>query len=99
MDPTGAADAVDQQVQAAFDQAAAEVVTLPERPAGDDLLELYSLYKQAQDGDCGGDRPGFTDFVGRAKHDAWTGLAGMSREAAMRAYVRKVEELKAAGGN
>jgi diazepam-binding inhibitor (GABA receptor modulating acyl-CoA-binding protein) len=39
-------------------------------------LALYALFKQASDGDVKGKRPGFTDFVGRAKYDAWAALSG-----------------------
>jgi len=35
-----------------FDQAAEDVKNLNSTPADNDLLELYSLYKQAKVGDC-----------------------------------------------
>jgi acyl-CoA-binding protein len=57
----------------------------------DTMLELYALYKQATGGDCTGARPGMLDLRGRAKHDAWAHRAGMSRDAAMEAYVALVE--------
>lgn len=50
-------------------------------------LRAYSLYKQATIGDVQGSRPGFFDQVGRAKYDAWTGVKGMEKSAAMNAYV------------
>lgn len=53
----------------------------------DTLLELYALYKQATAGDVSGARPGMMDLKGRAKFDAWTRRKGMSRDAAMQAYV------------
>ncbi len=77
-----------------FAAAAEEVQQLPERPDNADLLRLYALYKQASEGDVAGKRPGLTDFVGRAKHDAWAGVAGMSADDAMQAYVDLVESLK-----
>jgi all-trans-retinol dehydrogenase (NAD+) len=70
-----------------FEQAAEEVQHLPERPGNDVLLQLYALYKQATEGDVTGRRPGFTDFRGRAKYDAWAGVRGTSQEEAMEAYV------------
>jgi diazepam-binding inhibitor (GABA receptor modulating acyl-CoA-binding protein) len=41
-----------------------------------------------------GARPGFTDFVGRAKHDAWAKLKGTGRDQAMRDYIALVARLR-----
>jgi len=49
-----------------FDAAAEAVKTVEERPDNDTMLRLYSLYKQATEGDVKGDKPGFFDFVGTA---------------------------------
>lgn len=76
-----------------FEQASRDVKTLPERPSNDDMLELYALYKQGSSGDVTGERPGFMDFVGGAKYDAWSKLEGMSREDAMQKYIDKVKTL------
>ena len=65
------------------------------KPDNADLLKLYALFKQGSEGDAAGKRPGLTDFVGRAKYDAWTSVSGMAREDAMRAYIDLVEALKA----
>ena len=54
-----------------FESAVASVKELTEDPGNDVKLKLYALYKQATEGDVSGKRPGFTDFVGRAKYDAW----------------------------
>lgn len=77
-----------------FKTAQADVQRLSERPDNDTLLELYSFYKQATDGDVTGDKPGAFDFKARAKYDAWEARKGMKREIAMKAYVRLVEHLK-----
>ena len=77
-----------------FEQAQKDVQDLDERPDNDTLLELYSFYKQATDGDVSGDRPGPFDFKARAKHDAWADRKGMSQDAAMKSYVKLVEHLK-----
>jgi acyl-CoA-binding protein len=53
----------------------------------DVLLELYALYKQATTGNTTGDRPGMLDIKGRAKYDAWAKRKGMTKDAAMQAYV------------
>lgn len=53
----------------------------------DTLLELYALYKQATTGDVAGSRPGMMDLKGRAKYDAWSKRKGMTKDAAMQAYI------------
>lgn len=67
---------------------------LRSKPDDDTLLELYSYYKQATDGDVYGARPGPFDFVARAKYDAWQARRGVEKDAAMRSYVKLVEHLK-----
>ncbi len=76
-----------------FSTAQARVKTLKQTPASDELLELYSLYKQATEGDVRGTRPGMLDFKGRAKYDAWSARRGTTRERAMESYVAVVERL------
>jgi diazepam-binding inhibitor (GABA receptor modulating acyl-CoA-binding protein) len=77
-----------------FETAVAESKQLPEKPDNMTLLKIYALYKQASSGDANGDRPGMTDFVGRAKWDAWNGLKGQTPEQAMQAYIDLIESLK-----
>jgi diazepam-binding inhibitor (GABA receptor modulator, acyl-CoA-binding protein) len=79
-------------LQEDFEAAVKRVNGLPNAPSNNVLLDLYGLYKQATVGDATGKRPGFTDLRGRAKFDAWAGRKGMSKDDAMRAYI------KAAGG-
>ncbi len=74
-------------LKTAFEQAAQDVKSLPERPDNDALLRLYALYKQATEGDVSGEKPGFFDFVGTAKYEAWAKLTGTGREEAMQKYV------------
>jgi len=76
-----------------FEQASKDVKNLPERPDNDTLLKLYALYKQGSEGDVNGPKPGFFDFVGTAKYEAWNKLAGTSREDAMKKYVALVKKL------
>lgn len=80
-------------LKAQFEQAQKDVKTLSKRPGNDDLLVLYSLFKQGSEGDVHGKRPGMLDMVGRAKYDAWGRLKGASQDAAMKRYVAKVNEL------
>lgn len=78
----------------AFEAAQAAAKKLPAKPDNDTLLELYSYYKQATEGDVSGDRPGAFDFVARAKYDAWAARKGMSKDVAMKGYVKLVEHLQ-----
>lgn len=57
----------------------------------DVMLALYGLYKQATVGDVTGARPGMLDPRGRAKYDAWASRKGLSRAAAITAYVELVD--------
>lgn len=76
-----------------FEQAQATVKTLAERPDDSVLLRLYALYKQGSDGDVSGDRPGFFDFKGGAKYDAWEKLKGTAQATAQQQYVDLVAKL------
>ena len=78
---------------ASFEQAVEAAKSLPEKPDNDTLLKLYALYKQGTAGDVSGDKPGFFDFVGLAKYEAWEQLQGMSAEDAQNQYVALVREL------
>ncbi|XP_042589926.1 acyl-CoA-binding protein [Cyprinus carpio] len=80
--------------EAEFQKAAEEVKQLKAKPTDAEMLEIYSLYKQATVGDVNTARPGMLDFTGKAKWDAWEGKKGMSKDDAMKAYIAKVEELK-----
>ncbi|KAM9098677.1 acyl-CoA-binding protein [Sarcophilus harrisii] len=80
--------------QAEFERAAEEVKNLKAKPNDEEMLFIYSHYKQATVGDINTERPGMMDFRGKAKWDAWNSLKGKSKEEAMKAYIAKVEELK-----
>ena len=77
-----------------FEQAVAESKALPDRPSNETLLQLYSLYKQATEGDATGEAPNMFDFVAKAKYEAWLSLKGKSSETAMKDYIALVEKLK-----
>jgi acyl-CoA-binding protein len=81
-------------LQEQFIQAQLDSKNLPERPDNMTLLKMYALFKQGSSGDVSGERPGFTDMVGRAKFDAWANLKGHSTDEAMQQYIDLVEELK-----
>jgi diazepam-binding inhibitor (GABA receptor modulator, acyl-CoA-binding protein) len=80
-------------IKAQFEQAQADVKTLSKRPGNDDMLALYSFFKQGSQGDVAGSRPGMLDMVGRAKYDAWAKLKGTGKDEAMKKYVDKVAAL------
>ena len=82
-------------LKAQFEQAAKDVHSLSERPDNDTLLRLYALYKQGSEGDVSGPKPGFFDFVGTAKYEAWAKLKGTAQEEAMQKYVDLVKKLTA----
>ncbi len=82
-------------LQAQFEQAAADSKTLSSKPSNETLLQLYSLYKQGSTGDINSDPPANPfDFVGKAKYEAWTALKGKSKEDAMQEYIDLVKKLK-----
>jgi acyl-CoA-binding protein len=80
-------------LQQRFEQAKQDVQGLSERPDNDTLLRLYALYKQGSEGDVSGVKPGFFDFVGTAKYEAWAKLEGMDRDEAKKKYVDLVKKL------
>ena len=82
-------------LKSAFEQASKDIQTLTERPDNDTLLRLYGLYKQGSEGDVKGDKPGFFDFVGTAKYEAWAKLKGTAPEDAQKKYVDLVKKLLA----
>lgn len=82
-------------LNAQFEQAVADSKSLSDRPSNDTLLQLYSLYKQATEGDINIDPPANPfDFVSKAKYEAWAGLKGKTKESAKQEYVLLVGKLK-----
>lgn len=80
-------------LESVFNEAAERVKQLPEA-TNEDKLELYSLFKQSNTGDCATERPGgLFNMQAKAKWDAHNGKRGMSKEDAMKAYVDKVDAL------
>jgi acyl-CoA-binding protein len=76
-----------------FDDAAAAILKAKKDPGNDMKLRLYANFKQATEGDVKGEKPGFTDFVNRAKYEAWAKLKGIAPEEAMKAYIKLVERV------
>lgn len=81
----------DKQEQ--FEKAAKAAKSLPTRPDDQTMLQLYALYKQGSSGDVQGAKPGFFDFVGTAKYEAWEKLKGTGEEDAQQQYIDLVGKL------
>ncbi len=89
-------------LKARFDACVEKVRTAPAdgplKPSNEQKLKMYALYRQAQDGDVSGKRPGMLDPVGRFKYDAWAALKGMSQDEAMQQYVDQVDAFEQQAG-
>lgn len=85
-----------------FEEAVATVRNAPAdgplKPSNEDKLAMYALFRQANDGDCSGKRPGMLDPVGRFKYDAWAKIKGMSSDEAMQKYIDRVAGFQQAAG-
>lgn len=77
-----------------FEEASQAATQLAKKPDNDTMLKLYAYYKQATVGDVQGNRPGFSDFIARAKYDAWTKVKGTAQETAMQSYIDLVKKLQ-----
>lgn len=88
-----------EEMSLTFEEAAELVKTFAKRPADNDLLELYGLFKQATKGDNTTSAPWAVQFEAKAKWNAWESRKGMSQEEAKAKYVEKVEALKATHQN
>ena len=74
-----------------FERASKKAWELPTRPSNEKLLEMYALYKQANDGDCEGKpRGGLRE---RAKWKAWKSVSGTTEADAMLRYCEIVDQL------
>lgn len=81
-----------------FEKAIIDSKLLNKKPENDVLLKLYSLYKQATEGDIDPATPvpNMFDFVNKAKYEAWKSLTGTTKDVAMEGYVQTVNDLKGA---
>mmetsp|Transcript_52435 Transcript_52435/g.103502 ORF Transcript_52435/g.103502 Transcript_52435/m.103502 type:complete len:90 (-) Transcript_52435:82-351(-) len=61
----------------------------------DRKLILYSLFKQANDGDVTGTQPSMIFWEQRSKWDAWATQKGKDRETCMQEYIDELEKQKA----
>jgi diazepam-binding inhibitor (GABA receptor modulator, acyl-CoA-binding protein) len=59
----------------------------------DDQLQIYSFYKQSEEGDCNIEEPAFYEFRKKSKYNAWKALEGITRNDAKKLYIKKVKEI------
>lgn len=76
-----------------FSMAANVVKNLKNTPGDDELLVLYGLFKQATVGDNNNPQPGFLDFKGKSKHQAWLSNKGKSTYDSEVEYINYVNTL------
>ncbi|OUC49893.1 regulator of condensation [Trichinella nativa] len=76
-----------------FEEVAEQVRRLKSRPTDNELLELYALYKQSTVGDASEEKPGVFDFKGKSKWDVWRKRKGMSKNDAMKEYIKMTKQI------
>ena len=85
----------DTELDQDFIRASEEVKHLPKRPTDRDLLLLYGLYKQANEGSCKeSQKPPIYDLKNTAKWNAWSANSGMSKNRAKTEYISLVENFR-----
>ncbi|KAL8648510.1 MAG: hypothetical protein Q9210_004950 [Variospora velana] len=82
----------------AFEKAIKDSRNLKAKPDNDELLQLYSLFKQGSQDPPFADapKPGMFDLTGKAKYNAWKKVADeeMTHQQAQEKYVKLVNSLK-----
>ncbi|KAM9706767.1 acyl-CoA-binding domain-containing protein 6 isoform 8-T10 [Dama dama] len=76
-----------------FEKAAAHLQGLVHVASREQLLYLYARYKQVKVGNCNTPKPGFFDFEGKQKWEAWKALGDSSPSQAMQEYIAVVKKL------
>ncbi|XP_058395921.1 acyl-CoA-binding domain-containing protein 6 isoform X3 [Diceros bicornis minor] len=76
-----------------FEKAAARLQGLVQVASREQLLYLYARYKQVKVGNCNTPKPGFFDFEGKQKWEAWKALGDSSPSQAMQEYIAVVKKL------
>lgn len=76
-----------------FEEAAAHLQSVVHVASREQLLYLYARYKQVKVGNCNTPKPGFFDFEGKQKWEAWKALGDSSPSQAMQEYIAAVKKL------
>ena len=82
-----------------FESAIQIVNNLKVKPTNEELLLIYGLYKQSNFGDNNTQQPGFLDFKGAKKWEAWNNLKGKTSNEAKQVYINLAMELFKKYGN
>lgn len=88
-----------EELEREFESAADRVRDLVQSASRDQLLYLYARYKQVKVGKCNTSKPGFFDFEGQRKWQAWKQLGDMEAEQAMQEYISLVNVLDPEGSS
>ncbi|TNN89271.1 Acyl-CoA-binding domain-containing protein 6 [Liparis tanakae] len=86
-----------EELEREFQSAADRIRDLVQTASRDQLLYLYARYKQAKVGKCSTPKPGFFDFEGQRKWQAWKQLGDMEADQAMQEYISCVNVLDPEG--
>ena len=76
-----------------FELAIQAIHGLKTKPSERILLQLYSFFKQAREGNVSFERPSILNMKGRAKWDAWKKLENMDKQDAMAHYIAVAHSL------
>ncbi|XP_078074185.1 acyl-CoA-binding domain-containing protein 6 [Mustelus asterias] len=86
-------DGVGHALEADFEHAAQHAQNLVHAAGRETLLYLYSRFKQAKFGKCNIPKPGFFDFEGKQKWEAWKAMGDTTAQQAMQEYVAAIKKL------
>lgn len=81
-----------QELKSLFDKQSEEVKNA-DSATDEDKLYLYKYYKQVTIGNVNIEEPGFFDFTGKAKYNAWKSIEDTSTTISMKKYILKTNEL------
>lgn len=76
-----------------FEQAARHAQKVSHGASTEQLLYLYARYKQVKVGKCNTSKPGFFDYEGKQKWEAWKSLGDYSQQQAMYDYIETIKKL------
>ncbi|KAG8436799.1 hypothetical protein GDO86_007762 [Hymenochirus boettgeri] len=86
-------ETTDEELQWQFEQAAKHAQNVAHVASTEQLLYLYARYKQVKVGKCNTSKPGFFDYEGKRKWEAWKALGDYSCQQAMHDYVDTIKKL------
>lgn len=76
-----------------FESAVQIVNNLKVKPTNEELLLVYGLFKQSKFGDNNTQKPGFMDFKGCKKWEAWDSVKGKEQNIAKQEYINLAMDL------